>query len=154
MMPYISGQIKFEDGDLGYKVKVTVTKNSKIRKKLSVLFFLFHSANGNQVLSVFMRTYEWRQMFPLSISRLSLNFAIVGIFNLNFRFFSCLYQLKDCYFSCSTAPMTIKNSAGLYGPTSGDQWPISHLSGFTGSATIRQVKPTVVSSHLKRSSVR
>ena len=27
MVSYISGQIKFEDGDLGSKVKVTVTEN-------------------------------------------------------------------------------------------------------------------------------
>ena len=29
MMPYVSGQIKFEDGDLGYKVKVTITKKTQ-----------------------------------------------------------------------------------------------------------------------------
>ena len=33
MMPYVSGQIKFEDGDLVYEVKVTVTKILKTRKK-------------------------------------------------------------------------------------------------------------------------
>ena len=35
MMPYVRGQIKFEDGDLGYKVKVTVTKKLKNTKKNS-----------------------------------------------------------------------------------------------------------------------
>ena len=43
MMPYVSGQIKFEDGDLEYKVKVTVTKKlkntKKIRQKLKYAYF-------------------------------------------------------------------------------------------------------------------
>ena len=34
-MPYVSGQINFEDGDLGYKVKVTVTKKLKNTKKFA-----------------------------------------------------------------------------------------------------------------------
>ena len=34
-MPYVSGQIKFEDGDLGYKVKVTITKKLKNAKKFA-----------------------------------------------------------------------------------------------------------------------
>ena len=38
MMPYVSGQIKFEDGDLGYKVKVTVTKKLKNTKKIRQKF--------------------------------------------------------------------------------------------------------------------
>ena len=38
MMPYVSGQIKFEDGDLGYKVKVTVTKKHKFTKKIRQQF--------------------------------------------------------------------------------------------------------------------
>ena len=38
MMPYVSGQIKFEDGDLGYKVKVTVTKKLKNTKKIGQKF--------------------------------------------------------------------------------------------------------------------
>ena len=44
MMPYVSGQIKFEDGDLGYKVKVTVTEKLKNTKKnlpkIQILIFL------------------------------------------------------------------------------------------------------------------
>ena len=38
MMPYVNGQIKFEDGDLGYKVKVTVTKKIKTTKKIRQKF--------------------------------------------------------------------------------------------------------------------
>ena len=44
MAPYVSGQIKFEDGDLRYKVKVPVTKKlentKKIRTKFKYAYFL------------------------------------------------------------------------------------------------------------------
>ena len=51
MMPYVSGQIKFEDGDLGYKVKVTITKKLKNTKKIRpkfkyAYFFNFINAIG------------------------------------------------------------------------------------------------------------
>ena len=43
MMPYDIGQIKLEDGDLGYKVKVTVTKKTqkyeKIHQKFNYAYF-------------------------------------------------------------------------------------------------------------------
>ena len=43
-MPYVNGQIKIEDGDLGYKVKVTITKKlkntKKIRQKYKYAYFL------------------------------------------------------------------------------------------------------------------
>ena len=35
MMPYISGQVEFEDGDLGNTVKVTITKKLKNTKKFA-----------------------------------------------------------------------------------------------------------------------
>ena len=46
MMPYVSGQIKFEDGDLGYMVKVIVNKKKKTQKyekkspKIQICIFL------------------------------------------------------------------------------------------------------------------
>ena len=50
MVSYISGQIKFEDGDLRLKVKVTVTKKLKYTKKMPeiqiCIFMKYISAIG------------------------------------------------------------------------------------------------------------
>ena len=60
MMSYVSGQIKFENDDLGSKVKVNVTENvCKIMKKIAinsniVIFKLrFHHSIGN-VITIIM----------------------------------------------------------------------------------------------------